>query len=194
MAVRGGGRRGPISRDDVLGMLSLIFWALIIVVTVKYVLIVLRADNHGEGGMLALMALRRRRALGRRTALICHARHRRRRAVLRRRMITPAISVLSAVEGLEGRDAGASSTTSCRLTVAILIVLFVVQSRGTARSRPVRAGDGGVVRDASRVLGLCRIVATIRGAAGDQSALRRRASSPSTATSAWSRSARSSWR
>src|SRR5580698_8263727 len=60
---------GGISRDDVLGVLSLALWALILVVTIKYVLFLMRADNNGEGGVLSLMALTQR-ALGRRTLLI----------------------------------------------------------------------------------------------------------------------------
>src|SRR3954471_2676085 len=60
---------GPVTRDTVLGVLSLILWALIIVVTIKYVLILLRADNNGEGGTLSLTALATR-ALGRRTAIV----------------------------------------------------------------------------------------------------------------------------
>ena len=87
-----------------LGILSLITWSLIIVVTLKYVIVVMRADNSGEGGVLALMALVQRalrdcRARGASSDL-CSAACRR-RAVLRRCLLTPAISVLSAVEGLD---------------------------------------------------------------------------------------------
>jgi KUP system potassium uptake protein len=68
-AVASAGGSGPVSRDVVLGVLSLILWALIVVVTIKYVLILLRADNNGEGGTLSLTALATR-ALGRRTSLV----------------------------------------------------------------------------------------------------------------------------
>ena len=68
-AVMAASRTGPVTRDIVLGVLSLILWALIVVVTLKYVLILLRADNNGEGGTLSLTALATR-ALGRRTPLV----------------------------------------------------------------------------------------------------------------------------
>ena len=74
---------GPVTRDIVLGVLSLIVWALIVVVTLKYVLILLRADNNGEGGTLSLTALATR-ALGRRTAARLHPRRHRRLDVSRR--------------------------------------------------------------------------------------------------------------
>ena len=120
-----------VSRANVLGVLSLIAWSLVIVVSVKYLLFVMRADNAGEGGILALVALVRTRA-GRagRVGLIAFGLFG--AALLYGDgMITPAISVLSAVEGL--------SIATHRfepyvvpITVVILIVLFVVQSRGTS--------------------------------------------------------------
>ena len=73
----------PVTRDTVLGVLSLILWALIVTVTLKYVLILLRADNNGEGGTLSLTALATR-ALGRRTRIRLHPRRHRRRDVSRR--------------------------------------------------------------------------------------------------------------
>src|SRR5437879_1350187 len=91
---------GPVTRIIVLGVLSMILWALIVVVTIKYVLILLRADNNGEGGTLALMALAFR-AMGRRAPFVLML------GVIGAAMffgdsvITPAISVLSAVEGLK---------------------------------------------------------------------------------------------
>ena len=91
---------GAISRDAVLGVLSLILWALIIVVTCKYVLILLRADNNGEGGTLSLTALASR-AFGRRTAPIYILGVIGASMFLGDSVITPAISVLSAVEGLK---------------------------------------------------------------------------------------------
>jgi KUP system potassium uptake protein len=117
----------------VLGVTSLVFWALIIVVTVKYVVFVMRADNRGEGGTLALMALAQT-ALGRRSAFIfflgvCGA-----ALFYGDGLITPAVSVLSAVELL--RDAPGLGVSVrpyvLPLAGAILVGLFMVQSRGTA--------------------------------------------------------------
>ena len=122
---------GPITREIVLGVLSLILWALAVVVTAKYVLVLLRADNNGEGGTLSLTALASR-ALGRRTVPVFMM------GIIGAAMfygdsvITPAISVLSAVEGL--KVAGpALEHYVLPLTGLILVVLFAVQSRGTAR-------------------------------------------------------------
>jgi KUP system potassium uptake protein len=121
---------GPITHDLVLGVLSLILWALVIVVTLKYVLILLRADNNGEGGTLSLTALASR-AIGRRTVPVMML------GIIGAAMfygdsvITPAISVLSAVEGLKLAKPGFEHTMP--LAVLILIALFAVQSRGTAR-------------------------------------------------------------
>jgi len=117
--------------DDILGVLSLIFWALIITVTLKYVTFVMRADNHGEGGILALMALAQRVAKSDRT-----------RAILGivgivgaglffgDGMITPAISVLSAVAGLEVVSPGLQPAVD-PISLAVIVVLFLCQSRGT---------------------------------------------------------------
>jgi len=115
----------------VLGVLSLILWALLIVVTTKYVLLLLRADNAGEGGTLSLMALGQR-ALGRRSRFLLALGVVGASMFLGDSMITPAISVLSAVEGLK-LAAPALEHYVVPLTVFILIVLFSVQSRGTAR-------------------------------------------------------------
>jgi KUP system potassium uptake protein len=122
---------GTISREAVLGVLSLILWALIIVVTCKYVLILLRADNNGEGGTLSLTALASR-AFGRRTAPIYILGVVGASMFLGDSVITPAISVLSAVEGLK-LATPAFEHVVVGLTVAILILLFAVQSRGTAK-------------------------------------------------------------
>ena len=125
------GTGGTITRDAVLGVLSLILWALIVVVTLKYVIILLRADNHGEGGTLSLTALAFR-AFGRRTMPVFVL------GVVGASMfygdsvITPAISVLSAVEGLKIATP-AFEPYVVPLTVVILVALFAVQSRGTAR-------------------------------------------------------------
>ena len=119
---------------NVLGLLSLIFWALIIVISVKYLTFVMRADNCGEGGMIALTALV--------TPVSAKARRRRRVLVLvglfgasllyGDSMITPAISVLSAVEGLSVLTP-VFTPYVIPITVAILVGIFAVQSRGTAK-------------------------------------------------------------
>src|ERR1043166_2893283 len=122
---------GQITRDIVLGVLSMILWALIVVVTIKYVMILLRADNNGEGGTLSLTALAFR-AVGRRTPVVLMLGVIGASMFLGDSMITPAISVLSAVEGLK-LAAPALEHYVVPLTVFILIVLFAGQSRGTAR-------------------------------------------------------------
>lgn len=124
----------PVNHDGVLGILSLIFWSLIWVVSIKYMMFVLRADNQGEGGIMALTALARRAAAGRarlRTFLvICGLIG----AALfyGDSMITPAISVLSAIEGLglafEGIDHWVVP-----LSLVVLVALFLIQRHGTAR-------------------------------------------------------------
>ncbi len=123
----------PANEPVVLGILSLIIWALFLVVTAKYVLILLRADNHGEGGTLALMALASRALGGSRggavvilLGIISGA------LFYGDAIITPALSVLSAIEGLKVVTP-AFDDFVVPLTVVILIALFAVQSRGTAR-------------------------------------------------------------
>jgi KUP system potassium uptake protein len=114
----------------VLGILSLITWALIVVVTIKYVVLLLRADNDGEGGTLALMALAQRAVqrgnviviLGIVSGALFYG----------DAIITPALSVLSAIEGLKIATP-AFDPYIVPITVVILIALFAVQSRGTAR-------------------------------------------------------------
>ena len=118
------------SRIIVLGVLSLILWSLLIVVTTKYVLLLLRADNNGEGGTLSLMALGQR-ALGRRNLLLMSLGVVGASMFIGDSMITPAISVLSAVEGLK-LATPAFDHLVVPLTVFILVVLFSVQSRGTS--------------------------------------------------------------
>ncbi len=124
-------QKSGLKYDDIFGVLSLIFWALIITVTLKYVTFVMRADNHGEGGILALMALAQRVAKSDRT-----------RGILGivgivgaglffgDGMITPAISVLSAVAGLD-----VVSPTFDKIVIpaslAVIVALFMVQRRGT---------------------------------------------------------------
>src|SRR6187431_2254997 len=120
-----------VTREIVLGVLSLILWALIITVTLKYVLILLRADNNGEGGTLSLTALATR-ALGRRTALVFLLGVVGASMFLGDAVITPAISVLSAVEGLK-LVTPAFDHYVVPFTIVVLIALFAAQSRGTAR-------------------------------------------------------------
>src|SRR6202035_1658874 len=121
----------PVTRVMVLGVLSLILWALLIVVTAKYVLLLLRADNNGEGGTLSLMALGQR-ALGRRSWPLLALGVVGASMFIGDSMITPAISVLSAVEGLK-LAAPALEHYVVPLTVFILVALFAVQRGGTAR-------------------------------------------------------------
>src|ERR1051325_6084104 len=131
-AVKAASVNGTATRSAVLGVVSLIIWSLFLIISLKYAILICRADNRGEGGIVALLAVLR-------------ARHARpgswRSAVLILGLlgaallygdgaITPAISVLSAVEGLKV-DAPALAPAVVPITVAVLIVLFLVQSRGT---------------------------------------------------------------
>ena len=122
---------GSISRGDILGVVSVIFWALALVVTIKYVLFVLRADNNGEGGILSLMALVRSTLKGRPDIIlgigIVGA-----ALFFGDAVITPAISVLSAVEGLE-IVAPHMTPFVVPITVVILVSIFSVQRFGTAK-------------------------------------------------------------
>ena len=125
---------GELPAATVLGVVSLILWALFIIVTLKYVVILLRADNNGEGGTLTLMALASR-AVGASAGPPDRrdARHRRRRAILRRRH-DHAGNCRCCPRSKASRSRRRRSThTSCRSTVVILVGLFAVQSRGTAK-------------------------------------------------------------
>ena len=130
------GRLGiPPTPENVLGVLSLVFWSLILVVTIKYHVVIIRADNKGEGGVLALMALvqgsRQARKLPPRHVMVILG-------IFGAALIyadgalTPAISVLGATEGLEIATPGLA-TIIVPLTLVILIGLFWFQSHGTAR-------------------------------------------------------------
>lgn len=120
--------------DNVLGVLSLVFWSLTIAVIIKYMTFVMRADNDGEGGIMALLALilpRDRATLGRRSVFLVLLGLAGTALLFADGMITPVITVLGAVEGLE------VATPVFRafvvpITLAILVGLFVVQKRGTA--------------------------------------------------------------
>jgi KUP system potassium uptake protein len=129
-AVIAGADGGAVTRENVLGVLSMILWALIIVVTLKYVLILLRADNNGEGGTLSLTALASR-ALGRRTTFVFMLGVIGASMFLGDSVITPAISVLSAVEGMK-LVAPSLDHVILPITIAILLGLFAVQRHGTA--------------------------------------------------------------
>ncbi len=130
----GGKNPIPVTPDNVLGVLSLIFWTLILVISLKYMIFVLRADNRGEGGTFALIALlnpdRSQDRLGRRALILL--------GILGASMlyggamITPAISVLSAVEGLQVA-APHLDRYVIPITAGILVALFAVQRNGTAR-------------------------------------------------------------
>jgi len=125
--------RVPLSTENVLGILSLVFWTLTVIVSVKYVVLILRADNHGEGGLIAMLALASVAVKD--------------KPVLRRRLlllgifgtaiffgdgvITPAISVLSAVEGLEVAAPGLHRFV-VPVTLVVLTALFAAQRFGTA--------------------------------------------------------------
>lgn len=122
-----------IGAEEILGVLSLAIWSLIMVVTVKYVLFLMRADNEGEGGVIALLALAGR-AVGRRTGLLLALGAAGAALFYGDAIITPALSVLSAVEGLKTLPGVGDSISQHRIleiSSVILIVLFVVQSRGT---------------------------------------------------------------
>jgi KUP system potassium uptake protein len=122
------------STGNIYGSISLIFWAVMIIVTITYVLLVMRADNDGEGGIMALITLIRRYGVpsGRRTAMAL--------AVLGvfgaslffgDSMITPAISVLSAIEGVQVADPSVGSIV-LPITVTVIVALFVLQRLGSA--------------------------------------------------------------
>lgn len=124
-----------LSKANVLGVLSLIIWALILVVTVKYLILVLRADNDGEGGILALMALGQRRKGDRfpyRLGVIAGLGLLGAAFGYGDGIITPAISVLSAVEGLEIATSFFKPYVVV-VTLGILLLLFLFQGRGTGR-------------------------------------------------------------
>jgi KUP system potassium uptake protein len=122
-----------VSRDSIFGVVSLIFWSVTIIVTVTYVLLVMRADNDGEGGIMALIALIRRRALpgGRRAkAILAGLGIFGASLFFGDSMITPAISVLSAVEGVKVAAPSISGIV-IPITVVIIIALFMAQRLGT---------------------------------------------------------------
>jgi len=151
----------PLTPDQfhIHGVLSMIFWSMMIVVTLKYVFIIMRADNKGEGGSLALLALINRTIGGKRkwansivmlgvfaTALFYGD-----------SMITPAISVLSAVEGLTTVNTGLAPFV-IPIAIGILVGLFAIQARGTARVGAMFGPVMLVYFAAIAVLGLIHII------------------------------------
>src|SRR5215468_6593349 len=160
VAVKATATDGQISPQAILGIVSLIFWSLIVVISIKYAILIMRADNHGEGGILALLALvspRRARQSRKRAALVVIG-------LVGATLlygdgaITPAISMLSAIEGIKV-DAPQLAHAVVPLTVAILVVLFLMQRRGTSWIRGIfgpvmliwfvaigALGIGGIVR------------------------------------------------
>lgn len=120
-----------VSREAVLGVLSLIFWALMLIVTLKYVLVLLRADNKGEGGMFALMALGQ--SVAKRSApLILALGVAGASFFYGDAVITPAVSILGAVEGLK-LVSPALDKFVVPISLVVIVALFAVQSHGTAR-------------------------------------------------------------
>ena len=128
-----------VRTENVYGVLSLIFWSLVLVVSVKYATFILRADNKGEGGIMALMALAQRGVESRRTRWVLMVIGLFGAALFfGDGVVTPAISVLSAVEGIEV-VAPAAHPWIVPLTVVILLGLFAIQKHGTSRVGPLFA-------------------------------------------------------
>ncbi len=127
----GVGAGQPAGPDTVLGLLSLLIWTLVLIVTVKYVFALLRADNRGEGGILALYTLVRL-AIGRRSVPVLLLAIAGAALFTGDAAITPAISVLSAIEGAELMLPGLADFV-LPVTIGILLALFMVQRHGTAR-------------------------------------------------------------
>jgi KUP system potassium uptake protein len=131
-AAKAAAHGGAVTPDAILGVVSLIFWSLILIISLKYALLILRADNRGEGGIVALLALLSARNAQPGTwraqllivGLIGAA------LLYGDGAITPAISVLSAIEGLKV-DAPSLTPAVVPITVVILIALFIMQKQGT---------------------------------------------------------------
>ena len=190
----GGAKAGV---DDLFGILSLMFWALVMVVTVKYLTFVMRADHDGEGGIFALLAIVPERfrthaaQSGKVTGMALLA-------VIGASLlygdgvITPAISVLSAVEGLAVASPRLSPLV-LPLTCGILVALFSIQRLGTGACRQaLRSGDGGLVRDDGGARHLSPHPEAARSSPHSRRIMGRLSSSVMEST-ACSSSARSSW-
>jgi KUP system potassium uptake protein len=147
-----------VTEDSIFGIISLIFWSVTIIVTVTYVLLVMRADNDGEGGIMALIALIRRRGVpgGRRAKIVLAALGLFGASLFfGDSMITPAISVLSAIEGVKVAAPSVSDLV-IPITVAIIVALFLVQ----------RFGTGAVGRLFGPVMGVWFTVLAVLGVHG----------------------------
>ena len=151
----------PFTPANILGILSMFFWTLTVIVSIKYVVLVLRADNNGEGGLIAMLALASQAVKDKPRAAPAPARSwasSAPRSSIGDGVITPAISVLSAVEGLEVVSP-AFEHYIVPITLIVLLGLFAVQKHGTRGHRhALRADHAGVVRRADRVLGVSHIV------------------------------------
>src|ERR1035437_9270740 len=152
-------KEAGLARGGGLGILSMIFWSLVLIVTVKYVLLIMRADNRGEGGIIALMALAQRVSVGARLRYVvvlvgitgaC--------LFFGDGVITPAISVLSAVEGLEVSSPELQEFV-LPISAIVIVVLFALQSRGTASVGRV---FGPVMAVWFVVIGLLGLVEVVR--------------------------------
>lgn len=148
----------PVSPDRVYGVVSLVFWALTVIVTVKYVSLLMRADNEGQGGIMALIALVARTTMRRKLALVLLG-------IFGASlfygdgMITPAISVLSAVEGLHVATPGLHAYV-VPIALAVLVGLFAVQRHGTGAVGSVFGPVMALWFAVLTVLGLAEIVRT----------------------------------
>ena len=153
----------PLNPENILGILSLIFWSLMIVVSFKYVAFIMRADNRGEGGIMALMvlALRKLEDNGKTRAIVILLGIFGAALFYGDGIITPAISVLSAVEGLQIANP-AFKTFVIPVTIVVLWALFIFQRKGTARVGalfgPIMCAWFGILA----VLGMLSIVAEPR--------------------------------
>jgi KUP system potassium uptake protein len=149
----------PVDSPHIFGVISLIFWTMMLIVSVKYVGLVLRADNRGEGGTIALQALLMRHSHGRRWApwivslgILATA------LFFGESIITPAISVLSAVEGLTVVEAKLEPLV-LPIAIGIIVALFLIQASGTARVGALFGPITLVYFVTLAVLGLMNIVA-----------------------------------
>lgn len=132
VSLHGAMNDGHLAQAEVLGVISLMLLALIFVVTIKYAIFIMRADNQGEGGILALMALAHH-AIGRRTKAVFLLGVAGAALFYGDAVLTPAISVLSAVEGLNLAIPQFNPTWAQPVAIGILIVLFAAQARGTGK-------------------------------------------------------------
>lgn len=131
-SLHGAMKDGALARAEVLGVISLMLWALIFVVTIKYAIFIMRADNKGEGGVLSLMALAQH-AIGRRTRMVFLLGVAGAALFYGDAVLTPAISVLSAVEGINLAIPAFNPAWVQPVAIGILVLLFAAQARGTGK-------------------------------------------------------------